>query len=239
MRMTPAVIACDFEDHDRTTDLQAAAFLNQNILRMRQTAVFMLDPQDYFLPIGRITFNPGRKRPFFVYISHSFILLLLSNSFQQLRKNTIVRLMTWLVLLRTVKKIYFACSIRGGRDDAETYAKLVQHIKTRANVLTEIFADGKLTSQGMNMPSSEIWAKDTAWVKEADAIIAEVSNPSLGVGYEIAKAEEMGKPVLALFRDGGTRKLSAMIDGSPGVTNKTYTTIEEACSFIDEFVLSI
>ena len=43
-------------------------------------------------------------------------------------------------------KIYFACSIRGGRDDAELYAELVSYIKTRATLLTEIFADNKLTS---------------------------------------------------------------------------------------------
>lgn len=135
-----------------------------------------------------------------------------------------------------MKKIYFACSIRGGRDDAETYAQLVRHIKTKAEVLTEIFADGKLTASGMNLPSSEIWAKDIAWVKEADAVIAEVTNPSLGVGYEIAKAEEWNKPVLALFRDDGSRKLSAMIGGAPGVTNQSYATLQEAFAAINVFL---
>lgn len=138
-----------------------------------------------------------------------------------------------------MKKVYFACSIRGGRNDAETYAQLVEHIKTKAKVLTEIFADGKLTASGMSLPSDEIWAKDIAWVREADAVIAEVTNPSLGVGYEIAKAEEWGKPVLALFRDDGTRKLSAMIGGAPGVTNHSYNTLDEAYGFIDEFLSGI
>lgn len=138
-----------------------------------------------------------------------------------------------------MKKVYFACSIRGGRNDAETYAQLVEHIKTKAKVLTEIFADGKLTASGMNLPSDEIWAKDIAWVHEADAVIAEVTNPSLGVGYEIAKAEEWGEPVLALFRDDGTRKLSAMIGGAPGVTNRSYNTLDEAYGFIDEFLSGI
>lgn len=133
-------------------------------------------------------------------------------------------------------KIYFACSIRGGRDDAATYAELASYIKTKSTLLTEIFADGKLTPDGMNKPSSDIWATDIAWVKESDAIIAEVSNPSLGVGYEIAKAEEWGKPVLALFCDDGSRKLSAMIDGSPHTTTVYYTTIKEARLAIDEFI---
>lgn len=136
-------------------------------------------------------------------------------------------------------KIYFACSIRGGRDDAVLYAQLVELIKTQATVLTEIFADGKLTSSGMNKPSDVIWETDMNWVRRADAVIAEVTNPSLGVGYEIAKAEAWGKPVLALYRPNDDRRLSAMIDGSPDTTVKTYTQIEEATQAISNFIKNI
>jgi len=133
-------------------------------------------------------------------------------------------------------KIYFACSIRGGRNDADIYAELASHIKTKATLLTEIFADGKLTSAGMNKPSDAIWATDIAWIKEADAVIAEVTNPSLGVGYEIAKAEEWGKPVLALFRSDDDRKLSAMIDGSPQVRTVYYASLSDATATVDTFI---
>jgi nucleoside 2-deoxyribosyltransferase len=140
---------------------------------------------------------------------------------------------------KTSSEIYFACSIRGGRNDAESYAKLVNHIKTEATVLTEIFADGKLTASGMNKANEAIWKTDTDWIKQADAVIAEVTNPSLGVGYEIAKAEEWGKPVLALFREDGDRNLSAMIAGSPETKVVTYTQLDEAYKAIDNFVRSL
>jgi len=74
------------------------------------------------------------------------------------------------------------------------------------------------------------------WVKNADAIIAEVSNPSLGVGYEIAKAEEWGKPVLCLFRPIDGRKLSAMVAGSPTVTVVEYTEVTAAVEAIKSFL---
>lgn len=135
-----------------------------------------------------------------------------------------------------MKEIYFACSIRGGRDDAETYAAMVEHIKTRASVLSEIFADGKLTAAGSPGPSRLIHAKDLSWVRQADGIIAEVTNPSLGVGYEIGKAEEWKKPVLALFRDDGTRRLSAMIDGSPDTQTVYYHDLDEAVVVINRFI---
>ena len=133
-------------------------------------------------------------------------------------------------------KIYFACSIRGGRNDAEIYRELVAHIKTKAVVLSEIFADNELTPQGSSGSSSAIYAKDMSWVTEANAIIAEVTNPSLGVGYEIAKAEEMGKPVLALYREQEGRKLSAMIDGSPLTDVVTYSSPKEAFFAINGFI---
>lgn len=135
-----------------------------------------------------------------------------------------------------MKRIYFACSIRGGRDDASTYAELVEHIKQRVVVLSEIFADDNLTSQGMNKPSADIWQTDTDWIKESDGIIAEVTNPSLGVGYEIAMAEYIGKPILALFQHHDDRKLSAMIDGSPGVEVFKYHALSDAKEAIDQFL---
>lgn len=141
--------------------------------------------------------------------------------------------------IKLMKEIYFACSIRGSRGDAVAYADLVAHIKIKALVLSEIFADGKLTSQGMNKPSDLIWKIDTDWVKQSDGIIAEVTNPSLGVGYEIALAETLGKPVLALFNEASGRKLSAMIDGAPGVQVCNYSELSFAKDVIDQFLDSL
>jgi len=135
-----------------------------------------------------------------------------------------------------MKKVYFACSIRGGRDDAELYGQLIEIIKRHAHILTEIFADPTLTYKGMNKPEREIWQTDLDWVREADAIIAEVTTPSLGVGYEIAKAEEWGKPVLALYRPSPERKPSAMILGSPNIHCVQYTSPSNAAKIIEDFL---
>lgn len=133
-------------------------------------------------------------------------------------------------------KVYFACSIRGGRDDVHIYADLITYLKTKVTVLSEIFADNKLTAAGSDGTNDYIWKRDTDWVREADILVAEVTNPSLGVGYEIAKAEEWNKPILALFRNTGKQKLSAMIEGSPGTTTVYYKKIDEAQRAIDDFI---
>jgi len=101
------------------------------------------------------------------------------------------------------------------------------------------FVDNKLTAGGMNKPSHEIWKTDTNWISEADVIIAEVTNPSLGVGYEISLAESQNKPILALFRNNSDKKLSAMIDGSPKTNVIYYITLEEAKKAINKFLKTI
>ncbi len=135
--------------------------------------------------------------------------------------------------------VYFACSIRGGRGDVERYSQLVAVISKKATVLSEIFADATLTVQGSPGRSTDIYAKDIAWVKQATAVIAEVSTPSLGVGYEIAKAEEWGIPVLALYDNTDDQKLSAMIDGSPYTTVVHYRDMAQACVAIDDFLAKV
>lgn len=56
-----------------------------------------------------------------------------------------------------------------------------------------------------------VYERDTAWIYNCDVLIAEVSVPSHGVGYEIGYALSAAKPALCLVQEG--RKLSKMIGG--------------------------
>jgi hypothetical protein len=67
-------------------------------------------------------------------------------------------------------------------------------------------------------------------------MIAEVTIPSLGVGYEIATAIHLNRKVLCLYHPQKGRKLSAMIAGSPAVEGYAYTDIEEAKKAIAAFL---
>ncbi|MBC8196923.1 MAG: nucleoside 2-deoxyribosyltransferase [Candidatus Marinimicrobia bacterium] len=133
-------------------------------------------------------------------------------------------------------KIYFAGSIRGGRNDKELYLKLIQHLSTYGQVLTEHVGDINLTEFGEDGPSDKwIFDRDISWIEEADILIAEVSTPSLGVGYELAKAELLGKKILCLYRNQKNKRLSAMINGNQYMIVKNYFSIIEAKKQIDEF----
>ncbi|MGN0940138.1 MAG: nucleoside 2-deoxyribosyltransferase [Selenomonadaceae bacterium] len=88
------------------------------------------------------------------------------------------------------KKVYFAGSIRGGRQDAELYRKIISAINETDKVLTEHVGDLSL-SLVERQGDKAIYEQDTAWLRESDIVIAECSQPSLGVGYELAYAEKL------------------------------------------------
>jgi nucleoside 2-deoxyribosyltransferase len=132
-------------------------------------------------------------------------------------------------------KIYFAASIRGGGIDYETCRALVRHLKGYGVVFTEHIcreAGGK----DDRVSDEKIYERDIRWLRASDAVVAEVSVPSLGVGYEIGKAEEWGIRVLCLYRKGSRNRLSAMIGGNRGISVKEYVEVDEALVFIDEFL---
>lgn len=134
-------------------------------------------------------------------------------------------------------KIYFAGSICAGRVDHESYFKIIKYLKKYGQVLTEHIGDKNLTDFGeKNIPEEEIYERDISWLKETDVFIAEVSTPSLGVGYEIAKAEEWGKRILCLYRkleDG--KRISVMIKGNKNIILKEYNDLDEVFRYIDDF----
>ncbi len=111
-------------------------------------------------------------------------------------------------------KVYFACSIRGG-GDTSLYQAIVDAIKLAGgDVLSEVFVHDAINYGGSPLPSDEIYKRDVQMIHDSDIMIAEVTNPSLGVGYELAYAEKLGRPILCLFNTNSTNKLSAMVAGN-------------------------
>ncbi|MBL7021729.1 nucleoside 2-deoxyribosyltransferase [Patescibacteria group bacterium] len=137
-------------------------------------------------------------------------------------------------------KIYFAGAIRGGRNDVDLYIKLINYLKKYGGVLTEHIGERNLTQKGEKDKTEEfIHNRDMNWLLEADVMVAEVTTPSLGVGYEIGRAVMDKKKVLCLYREQKGTRLSAMVRGCKDVKTKDYESYEEAVKYIDEFLKQI
>jgi len=132
-------------------------------------------------------------------------------------------------------KVYFAGSIRGGEPDRDWFHRLIRHVSGHGKVLTE-HSFGYSYEEEIGFDDTWIYERDMDWLREADALVAEVSAPSLGVGYEIAKAEEWGKPILLLYREEPSRKPSAMLNGNKNLELVVFTEEEEALNAVDRFL---
>ncbi len=123
------------------------------------------------------------------------------------------------------KKIYLAAAIRGGRDMAQTYKQILTYLQKYGTVLDPHVGDTKLTTAGEMLDAATIYQRDMTWLKECDYVFAEVSTPSLGVGYEIATALNLGKKVICLFKK--DTNLSAMLQGNPNLTLISYGNLKD------------
>ena len=141
------------------------------------------------------------------------------------------------VAVQKTMKIYFAGSIRAGRDDVSIYESLIADLRSCGEVLTEHVGDTNLSQAGNDGPDDRcIHDRDMAWLQSCDCVIAEVTMPSLGVGYELGWAVTLNKPVLCLYRQVPERPLSAMIAGSPGIRTDIYSSLDEAKAIMMEFI---
>ncbi|KAM4834585.1 5-hydroxymethyl-dUMP N-hydrolase [Thomomys bottae] len=127
-------------------------------------------------------------------------------------------------------RLYFCGSIRGGREDRALYARIVRRLRRFGVVLTEHVAAAELDARGEEDAEGDrrIHERDLAWLQGADVVVAEVTQPSLGVGYELGRAVALNKEILCLFRPQCGRVLSAMIRGAADGSRFQVWDYEEA-----------
>ena len=133
--------------------------------------------------------------------------------------------------------IYFACSITGGRDFEPAYQQFTQAMLADGHeVPTAHLAESNVMALEKVIDPREVYDRDVAWIRACDALIAEVSAPSHGVGYEIGFALGQGKPVLCLAKDGIS--VSKMITGNPhpALRVKFYEDVSGGIATIRKFL---
>lgn len=133
--------------------------------------------------------------------------------------------------------IYFSCSLTGGRNDQHIYAAIVDYLLAQGHeVPTAHLAHPDVMAVEAVEEPVAIYTRDAKWVRECEALIAEVSTPSHGVGYEVALALTLGKPVLCCYRNGA--RVSKMITGNTesSMTVATYEDETGAVQAVKRFL---
>lgn len=138
-------------------------------------------------------------------------------------------------------KIYFAGSIRAGQEMVDIYKELIIFLKNYGNVVMEHCAIKNVTilDREMKLTDNDLYMRDIEGLKRSDLMIAEVTKPSLGVGFEVAKGVEFGKPVVCLFKKNLGYNLSALIAGNKEIHVINYETLEEVKEKLNQKIKSL
>jgi 2'-deoxynucleoside 5'-phosphate N-hydrolase len=122
--------------------------------------------------------------------------------------------------------IYFACSITGGREYQTIYQAISNFLLASGHIVpTAHLANHDVVDLEKIVDAYEIYNRDVNWIKACDMLVAEVSTPSHGVGYEIGYALNLNKPVICLHKEG--IKVSKMITGNPNPLLQVVSYIDE------------
>lgn len=133
--------------------------------------------------------------------------------------------------------VYCAGPIRGDQTYLKFYLEIIQYVENLGvTALSEM--NSKFTSS-IPLTDKQIYTRDIKWIDGSEAMVAEVSGPSLGVGFEIAYALFVRKiPVLALYHN-SIEKISSMISGctNANLTVKPYKDEDSLRKEVKAFLL--
>ena len=134
-------------------------------------------------------------------------------------------------------RIYFACSITGGRRNEAVYQAMVAALQVAGHeVPTAVLARPEVMDLEAVTRPEDVFARDFGWLKTSQALVAEVSTPSHGVGYEICTGLDMGIPGLCCYRQGDTVSKMILGNTSPNLQVKEYKNGGEVVEIVVEFL---
>lgn len=128
-----------------------------------------------------------------------------------------------------MSRVYLAVPIIANRNlnQAQSLSTIIENLGHE--IVSKWVAN---TDPGFTITPREVFDRDVKGVKECDVLVAEISNPSHGVGMEIMLAHMHEKKVVCLFKNGTV--ISRMIRGLPGVLLIEYRSEKELVERLKE-----
>jgi nucleoside 2-deoxyribosyltransferase len=117
------------------------------------------------------------------------------------------------------------------------YALIVDHLLASGHqVLTAHLARPEVMARERVVQPQEVFRRDVDWITKCDALVAEVTTPSHGVGYEIAYALGLGRPVLCCYQSGSPVSKMILGNDSPTLRVVDYRQGNDLRREIDSFL---
>lgn len=115
-------------------------------------------------------------------------------------------------------RIYLACTVRGDRGTV-TAARHINDCLVRLGheVLTAHLLQDDVDTAENRLRDTDVFSRDLAWLRAADAVVAEASGSSYGVGFEVGyvlgRAGQSGQRVFVLYEASRRGQVSRLISG--------------------------
>lgn len=135
--------------------------------------------------------------------------------------------------------IYLACTVRGDRGGVLAGRALAEGLKVRGHhILTEHLLRDDVETAESALSEAEVFSRDLEWLDACDALVAEASASSFGVGFEVgyvlSRAAETGKKVFLLYNTAAIPRMSRLILGNnhASCVRVPYTATEDLEVFL-------
>lgn len=132
--------------------------------------------------------------------------------------------------------VYCAGAIRGDTQFQKSFHRSIKIVEDMGHtVLSEL---ASTYSADPPRGDGEIYSRDMGWLDQSSIMVAEISGPSLGVGYEISYAlHTKNIPVLAFYHSSKSN-VSAMVSGNPHpkLDLQQYHSIDDLRGMIEGFI---
>ena len=132
-------------------------------------------------------------------------------------------------------RVYLAAAMTNPASDLAVVQALLATLEGLGHAVpTRHVADPGGRAADHRLSDRQLARRDLDWLAASDAVVAEVSAPSHGVGVEVTAAAAAGTPVLLLARE--DVPVSRLLLGLEGVEAHTYRTAEEAAEQVRRFL---
>ncbi len=138
-------------------------------------------------------------------------------------------------------RIYLACTVRGDRSALDAARALCDRLEHHGHiVVTKHLLQDDVEAVESRLSERDVYLRDIEWLSGCDAIVAEASGSSFGVGFEmgyvLGRAPGTSQRAYLLYRADRRGVISRLISGNadPWCTTRAYDGIEELVRFVDE-----
>ncbi len=138
-------------------------------------------------------------------------------------------------------RIYLACTVRGDRAALPALRAIVSRLEKHGHeVLTAHLLRDDVEEVEATLSEAQVYERDMRWLQACDAVVAEASGSSYGVGFEVGyvlgRGADTGQRVFLLYESGRRAAISRLIAGNtnPRCVRFAYPDLAALGAFIDE-----